>query len=433
MNIRICITATEVVNGFIQDSNSHFFSHALYGLGYKVVEVRVIRDQPTQIQKVWKELRATGDLVIHSGGLGPTDDDLTVDMMCQLLNCQPKEDQVSLQKLKDYFSNKKNQSVTKKVSFDLARRQIRYPELAEVIANPRGIAPGFFVRSFPFIALPGFPVEIKSMWSAVIKVLESLPLTKLQTTERCIWGVGESDLFSKITLPKGVESGVHSKPFGNKLFFRWHDVQEQHKEKQLQDISQQLEQEFPFAIGEDPLQELIYFFKKNKFTLTMAESCTAGWAAKILTDHPGVSSMFYGSVVSYANEVKQKVVYVNKRTLQKHGAVSKQSSFEMAAGVRKLMKADVGFSITGIAGPSGGSLEKPVGTVFIGFSFSKQIARQFSLPFKLSGRFYFPYGRERFRLVAIHAAYITLWQIFCKAKDFKVWKQTDMAKNFSQE
>lgn len=433
MNIRICITATEVVNGFIQDSNSHFFSHALYGLGYKVVEVRVIRDQTEQIEKVWKELQATGDLVIHSGGLGPTADDLTVDMMCQLLNCQSQEDQVALQKLKNYFANKKNYSVIKKESFELARRQIRYPELAEVIANPMGIAPGFFVRSFPFIALPGFPVEIKSMWSAVIKILESLPLTKLQTTERTLWGMGESDLYSKITFPSDIETGVHAKPFGNKLFFRRHDSQEQHKEKPWQDVLQQLEQQFPFAIGDNPLQELIHFFKKNKFTLTMAESCTAGWAAKLLTDYPGVSSMFHGSVVSYANEVKQKIIHVNKRTLKKHGAVSKQCAFEMATGVRKLMKADVGFSITGIAGPSGGSLEKPVGTVFIGFSFSKRIARQFSLPFQLSGRFYFPYGRERFRLVAAHAAYITLWQIFCKAQDFNSWKQTDLYKNFVQK
>lgn len=183
MNIRICITGSEIVNGFIHDTNSHFFAKALYALGYQVTGIEVVGDNPEQIKNTWKRLSQTGDLILQSGGLGPTLDDLTVDLMCEFLQCESKENASSLKKLEDFFASKKNKETAKETanapSLDVARRQIRYPAKSEVIENPLGMAPGFFVPSIPFIALPGFPVEIKGMWNDVVKILETLPLQKI--------------------------------------------------------------------------------------------------------------------------------------------------------------------------------------------------------------------------------------------------------------
>lgn len=243
--------------------------------------------------------------------------------------------------------------------------------------------------------------------------------------------MGESDLFSRIKFPPSLEVGVHSKPMGNKLFFR--TPAKDNSKNVTENLLQELEQEFPYSIGQDPLKELIEFLKKEHLTITMAESCTAGLSAKILTDFAGASAVFHGSVVSYANNIKEKVLGVRPETIDKHGAVSKQSALEMAEGVRKLMHADVAFSVTGIAGPSGGSIEKPVGTVFLGFSFSNELLKKFALPSTLYGQFYYPFGRERFRTITVQTAYIVLWQIFCKAKNFSAWQKTELAKNFKAE
>lgn len=435
MNIRICITGSEIVNGFIHDTNSHFFAKALYALGYQVTGIEVVGDNPEQIKNTWKRLSQTGDLILQSGGLGPTLDDLTVDLICEFLQCESKENASSLKKLEDFFASKKNKETAKETanapSLDVARRQIRYPAKSEVIENPLGMAPGFFVPSIPFIALPGFPVEIKGMWNDVVKILETLPLQKNHTKQVTLWGMGESDLFSRIKFPPSLEVGVHSKPMGNKLFFR--TPAKDNSKNVTENLLQELEQEFPYSIGQDPLKELIEFLKKEHLTITMAESCTAGLSAKILTDFAGASAVFHGSVVSYANNIKEKVLGVRPETIDKHGAVSKQSALEMAEGVRKLMHADVAFSVTGIAGPSGGSIEKPVGTVFLGFSFSNELRKKISLPSTLYGQFYYPFGRERFRTITVQTAYIVLWQIFCKAKNFSAWQKTELAKNFKAE
>lgn len=450
MNIRICITGSEIVNGFIHDTNSHFFAKALYTLGYQVSEITVIRDNPQQIKNTWQRLAQDKDLILHSGGLGPTSDDLTVDLMCEFLGCESKEHPASLKKLKNFFASKKAQEEIQKeaaLSFDMARRQIRYPEKSTVVENPLGIAPGFFASSIPFIALPGFPLEIKGMWNDVVKILETLPLQKNYTKQVTLWGMGESDLFSRIKFPPTLEIGVHSKPMGNSLFFRAPLQKFKQKnnsentdakskieiDKEVHNFLNTLKQEFPYSIGQDPLKEFIEFLEKENLTITMAESCTAGLSAKVLTDFAGASAVFHGSVVSYANNIKEKVIGVREKTIRKHGAVSKQTALQMAAGVRKLMRADVAFSVTGIAGPSGGSIEKPVGTVFLGFSFSKTLRKKFALPKMLYGQLYYPFGRERFRVITVQTAYVLLWQIFCKAKSFQDWQKSNFAKYFQAE
>jgi nicotinamide-nucleotide amidase len=396
--VRLCITGSEVMNGFVLDRNTQFFASELYARGLELVESRIMPDDPQQIVKTWKEFSATGDLIVNSGGLGPTSDDLTVDLLCDWLGDTPVYEPHA-EKRTRYFFEKRARDKTRVMSIDVALRQARIPSRATAIKNTVGLAPGIFIPEIPFIALPGFPDEIKGMWAEVLAIIEQLDFNRSAMRIVPLWGVGESQLFSELEKPEGVLVGVHALPWGCRLFLRC----EPEHEPALEILASTLSTRYPGQIVENPLVNVIDSLKRQNLKLAVAESCTGGLAAKQITDLAGVSSVFQGGVVSYANSAKVALAAVPAELIEAHGAVSAECAAALARGVADKLEADISLSFTGIAGPDGGSAAKPVGTVFIGLFDRRNGNTQV-------GKFFFPFGRERFRNASVATGFLALWQ-----------------------
>jgi nicotinamide-nucleotide amidase len=404
--VRLCITGSEVMNGFVLDRNTQFFASELYTLGLKLVESRILHDDPQQILATWKEFAATGDIILNSGGLGPTTDDLTVDLLCEWLNDTPIYEP-DAEKRTRYFFEKRARLKPNSYSLETALRQARIPSRAIAIKNPVGLAPGIYLPELNFFALPGFPDEIRGMWPEVLRRIEETVALRWLTRVIPIWGVGESQLFTELRslVPendKKFSVGVHALPWGCRLFLRAR-AQDAESEHAVAEAARILEAHFAGQVIEDPLAGVIAYCKENKLTLAVAESCTGGLAAKQITDIPGVSAIFNGGVVSYANEAKTTLLDVPPEMIAARGAVSAEVAAAMAQGVALKLKADLSLAFTGIAGPDGGSESKPVGTVFVGLHDMRKAQTQV-------GRFLFPFGRERFRNAAVATGFLALWQ-----------------------
>jgi len=400
--IRLCITGSEVMNGFVLDRNTQFFASELYALGYELKESRIIHDDPQQILAAWREFQESGDIIVNSGGLGPTSDDLTVDLLCEWLGDTAIYDAYA-EKRTRFFFERRSRSQKVAVSIDVALRQARIPSRARAIKNIVGLAPGIFIPEANFFALPGFPDEIRGMWPETLSLIESLGLKRAQTKILPVWGVGESQLFSGMPELKKVTVGVHALPWGCRLFLRG-TADDAEASAEVAALSEVLHSAFPQQINENPLQAIIAILKTQSKKLALAESCTGGLAAKQVTDFPGVSAVFQGAAVTYANSAKEALADVDAKIIAAHGAVSFECARAMAEGVAERLAADYALSFTGIAGPDGGTREKPVGTVFIGIcDRTKNTTRV--------ARFSFPFGRERFRNAVVAAGFLALWQM----------------------
>lgn len=388
------------MNGFVLDRNTQFFASELYGRGYRLVESRIVHDDRHQILATWREWAASGDIIINSGGLGPTSDDLTVDLLCEWLGDQAIYEPEAERRTRYFFERRARKNPA--LSLETALRQARIPSRAIAIQNSVGLAPGIFIPEKNFFALPGFPEEIHAMWPQVLQHIQALEPEKFLTTIIPVWGVGESQLFSGIRETPGVTVGVHALPWGCRLFLRAENGMPQALEK----LAAEIRSRYSAQIVEDPLVEVIAHCKKQGLKLAFAESCTGGLAAKRLTDHPGVSAIFQGGVVSYANSAKSTLLGVSQELLATHGAVSREVAEAMARGAAEVLSAELALSFTGIAGPDGGSESKPVGTVYIGLYDRRSDDMRVA-------RFHFPLGRERFRNATVSCAFLALWQYLC--------------------
>lgn len=384
--VALLVVGSEVTKGYVQDAHVSFFAEALQAEGMELGEARILPDHEEEVKKAILDLHQDF-FIIMTGGLGPTEDDKTVDIISELLSVEPTLHPPAERRIRAVF-RKKDKNFLKR-----ALRQGRIPSGVEVIENKIGLAPGFFAPSLALVALPGFPLEVKPMWETVRDILQKHVLQKPKPIILPIWGIGESDLFSQLEIPEEVEVGVHALPYGCRLF-----VQSNHSDV-LRSFTEQIQEKFSACIMENPEQSIFEILKSKKETLAFAESCTGGLAGKIFTDMPGSSEVFLGSLVCYHNSVKKNVLNVKESTLIKYGAVSQQTALEMAEGARKNTGATYAISWTGIAGPTGGSLEKPVGTLFCAVAKSGETR---------VAKFLFPLGRKRFRLVAVYAGYLGL-------------------------
>ncbi|MDH4199619.1 MAG: nicotinamide-nucleotide amidohydrolase family protein [Spirochaetia bacterium] len=418
---RLLIIGSEVINGFIADTNSQFISSQLFQSGIPLKEIRVIPDDKKSITGVLKEWVKTGDLIITTGGLGPTDDDLTVDILCKLMEVNAvfsKKSMVRVRKVIERY--KTSGSEFMQASFEQRLyRQCRIPENATALPNPAGLAPGIFIPEYRIISLPGFPLEIRGIWPYAEKKIRENLKSHFLSAKFNIWGVIEGMIYESIKFPEEITVGNHSLPWGNQLFIK---TAPENKENFLK-ISSKIKKKFSPYILENPILAWIDYLKKNKLTFGTVESCTGGFAAKLLTDIPGVSDIFLGSVVSYDNSIKTRMIGVKEITLETWGAVSRETAREMAAGGCRKLGSDIAISITGIAGPSGGTKEKPAGTVYYGIFDKKQNV-------SYTGYAYFPLGRERFRNAAVHFIFLALYQRYVYYGDENKWINSEAGKNF---
>jgi nicotinamide-nucleotide amidase len=366
----IVSTGDELTTGKVVDTNSTFIAERLLTAGIAVAAVLKVGDNRERFLWALRQARDLGELVIGTGGLGPTADDLTTELVGEFTGRQLILDETVAAGLKERFAARGYPWTENNL------KQALFPEGATIIPNPLGTAPGFRVplaQSRNLIWLSGVPREMMAMLNA-----EVMPWISLQqgregnifTATFKIHGLTESKLDD---LVKAIELGPRAK-----LSFRAHypdltlrltvsgNREEQAKFADLRDQIRRVLGTFVYAEDDVTLEEVIgrLLLEKNQ-TLALAESCTGGLISHRITRVAGSSAYFHGGAVTYANEAKMKFLGVRAATLQQHGAVSEQTVLEMSRGIREQTGAGIALAVTGIAGPSGGSPEKPVGTVWI--------------------------------------------------------------------
>jgi nicotinamide-nucleotide amidase len=410
MVIELINTGSELMLGRVLNTHQQWLCRELADLGYVVSRQVAVPDAGRRIQEAVREALGRADLVITTGGLGPTSDDLTRDLIAQLLGRSLREDSETLDRIEKFFDSRKRAMPS------TTRVQALVPEGAQVLANEHGTAPGLAieVRPNPFraegkrswlVMLPGPPRELRPMFKETVKplVLHLFPLEAqfvcrtLRTT-----GIGESVLEEKIAAPlqrlvqAGLELGYCARTgqVDLRLAAQGFEGGKMVREAE-QIIRDQLGAHIFGADGDELEAVIIRLLTERKQTLSVAESCTGGLIAHRLTNVPGASAVLLAGLVTYSNEAKQSFLGVRAETLAEHGAVSRAIAREMAEGARGQAKADYGLSTTGIAGPSGGTTSKPVGTVFIGLagSFETMVKHNFN-----------PYDRETFKQVTAEQA-----------------------------
>ncbi len=418
VSIDLVVIGSEVLNGFTLDTNTQFIATELFGLGLKLSRVYTLRDEPHEILEKIKERCSQSHLVITTGGLGPTTDDLTVDILSKLMGVCSVYDRYAKDQAKIIFREKEiSQQNKNKIKWDIILKQTRIPKGAYALKNRVGIAPGIWLKEFALIALPGFPSEIRSIWPEAKQIIQNLNLKKTHTEIIPIWGIGESDVFSKLNLSSKIEVGVHALPFGCRLFLSSQD------KKLLNNSAEELKSTFIGHVVDNPLLEFIQHLREKKYSLGTVESCTGGFIAKLITDEAGVSDIFDGSILCYSNRIKELLLGVSSNILAKYGAVSEQVVLELAQKGLKKLDSDILLAVTGIAGPNGGSKEKPVGTVYIAIADKKESKVWVC-------KLFLPLGRNRFRIAVSYALFLNLYQKYIFFDNTITWKENGLGKKF---
>jgi nicotinamide-nucleotide amidase len=362
----------EVLRGEVANSNAAFLSGKMFEAGLELREHIVVSDDPTSIRSVLVRLRAEVDVIVATGGLGPTEDDRTVDTVADLLGVGTAADQPSLEAMKKRFATHGFEMTPNNL------RQVRIPTGAQALLNAAGIAPGFLIRLGGADAyfLPGVPREMEKMFiehvaPRLARQMAERGLPPPATRTWHVYGMGESHIDHRLA---GLLTGVE----GATLHFRTSNpenhvkvvVRDRDPERgraTLDRIDSELRKRIGpgiYAIDGDTFPSAVAkSLKAQNATLAIAESCTGGLAGQLVSSEAGASVFFRGSVVCYADEIKTGVLGVKPETLADFGAVSEPCAREMAEGVKKLCGSTLAVSITGVAGPEGGAPDKPVGTV----------------------------------------------------------------------
>jgi nicotinamide-nucleotide amidase len=365
----------EILYGQTLDTNTQWIGTKLNEIGVRISRKVAVPDLQEEILKSLDEASARADIILITGGLGPTKDDITKKTLCAYFDTYLERNEEALEHIRGLFASRKRQMTpTNEAQADL-------PAACTMIPNPKGTAPAmWFERNEKvYVSMPGVPYEMKAiMEDAVLPRLQeifTLPVIFHQMIQTA--GIGESWLSDKITdwedaLPPHIRL-AYLPSFGI-VKLRLTAVGDDARQLR-RDVDQQVARLIPLidkyyvGLGDLSLEEAVgQLLLEKKKTVALAESCTGGYVAHTLTSVPGSSAYFQGGVIPYHNELKENVLGVNRGTLEEHGAVSQQTVEEMAEEVRKLMRADFGLASSGVAGPGGGTPEKPVGTVWIAVS-----------------------------------------------------------------
>ncbi|MBP5516520.1 MAG: competence/damage-inducible protein A [Bacteroidales bacterium] len=372
MNISIINIGDELLIGQVVNTNATNMSKMLIAAGMDVDEVAVIADKREAIADTLSRTIASHDAVIITGGLGPTKDDVTKKVLCDFFGSTLVENQTALENVKRIFDARGYELTP------INRLQAWVPECCTVLNNDLGTAPGMWFErdGHVVVSLPGVPFEMDwLMRNRVIPKLQATFNTEAIVTKNIlVQGIGESFLSDMIerwelALPKNIGLAYLPQAGMVKLRLTAHGTDRKELEETIAERVKELYQiAGQYIAGEDceTLPELVHqTLTKQGKTLATAESCTGGAIASKLTAMAGASVYFRGGVVAYSNDVKQSALGVKASTLDTFGAVSEETVREMAEGVRTRLGADYGIATSGIAGPTGGTPEKPVGTVWI--------------------------------------------------------------------
>lgn len=377
MKIEILTTGYELMSGLTRDGNFQWAGENLTSLGFDVTFHTTVGDDIEILRAAFDIAKNRADAVIVTGGLGPTPDDLTIEVAADFLNVGLELNRPALDMMKERF-----RKIGRKVS-ETNMKQVYLPKSSNVLLNKWGTAPGFSceIEDTVFFFLPGVPKEFRAMM--VEYVIPKLKKQNPQMKKSCMslvktFGLPESEVAQKL---EGIERE------GIKLGYRAH-FREIHlrvssfgdTETEAQSLMDEFLNEINSRLGDyvfttegKMLEEVVgSLLKERSMTIATAESCTGGLLSDRITNIPGSSSYFLEGIVSYSNEAKSQILAVPMELIETHGAVSAQVVEAMARGVKQLSGSNIGIGISGIAGPGGGTAEKPVGTVFIGLQIDRE-------------------------------------------------------------
>ena len=371
MKAELISIGTEILLGDIVNTNAQFLAKELATLGIDVYHQCVIGDNEERVLRAFKEAFDRCDIIITTGGLGPTQDDLTKELGAKYFNKKMILHEPSLEWIKKYLDIKDEEAL------EANKKQAYFPEGATILPNEKGTAPGAIIseNNKTLIILPGPPKEMKSMFNNhVVKYLSDITGEVIKSKTLRIFGIGESLMAKKINdiIQNSTNPTVapYAKDYEVTLRVTAKEKNEEKCEALINPKCEEIKSilgEYIYGEGETSLDtvvaELLY---KKKLSISTAESCTGGMVAATLISYPGISDVFKEGAVTYSNEAKMKRLGVKEETLNNFGAVSEETAREMAEGISREAKTDIGISTTGIAGPGGGTEEKPVGLVYIG-------------------------------------------------------------------
>ncbi len=372
MTAEIICVGTELLLGNIVNTNATFLSEKLAYLGINCYFQTVVGDNRDRLLSVINTALSRADILIFSGGLGPTEDDLTKETVAEALGKKLIRDKWAEQEIADYFA------LRGRIPTDNNWKQADVIEGCEVLYNKNGTAPGIFVSEGEktVILLPGPPLELKSMFTdSVMPRLQQKCGQVFYSETVKIVGPGESSVETQILDMLNTQENPTIAPYAKtgevhlRVTARAKDEKEA-KEKTAP-VVEELYRRFGNAVYTTDADEtlemaLTKLLIQKKYTMTTAESCTGGMIAARMVNAPGVSAVLKSGFITYANEAKEGLLGVSHDTLEKFGAVSRETAEEMAEGAAKAAHTDTAVAVTGIAGPDGGTKEKPVGLVYIG-------------------------------------------------------------------
>lgn len=402
--VQVVTIGNEVLNGLVVNTNAAYLCRQLVELGLGVSAIHTIPDDLPSLKKGLQRALEESNLVICTGGLGPTCDDNTKDVAADLMGSALHFNEQLAQELRDRFG----------AGLASLQNQSTVPDKAICLANPHGTAPGFLFETdrVTLILLPGVPIELHLMFEQSVKPYLEGRLQhkkKKKTYYTLLPNTDENDVDPLLREVErrfpDLEIGIYARAGMITTAFSFFPEQEVDAKAVVQEISDRFsDRAIPSKNGRIE-EDVMQLFIENRWTLCLAESCTGGAIAARLTALGGSSAYFLGSVVSYANTLKEKLLHVRPETLQVHGAVSEETALEMAIGAVRLSTSDFGLAVTGIAGPSGGSADRPVGTVWI--AAANKAGRARAIRYTVRG------DRARIIDVSVNKALCQLWH-FCR-------------------
>lgn len=402
MNVEIISIGNEILGGNIVDTNANYIIKKLKGINLNVQHVSAVADEESEIVAQLKEACQRSQIIITTGGLGPTEDDITFQSVAKTF-------QLNLVKYPEAERHMIERISKIGVSVSPSNlKQSFLPEGSICIINPYGTAPAMILEKEGkvIVSLPGVPLEMKNLLSEqIIPFLEkNFPnLEHIQSRIIRTSGLGESNLNDMIKdfiiSNRKLNIGIYASPEDIKIQLNALAKTAEGTKNILDEATRQLKVilgDYIFGYDNESLEEVTgNLLRRKKLSLAVAESCTGGMLGETLTTIPGSSDYFKGGIISYDGEIKEKLLGVPHTLLTRFGEVSEPVAKAMAEGVRKKCNSDIGLSITGIAGPTGGSQEKPVGLVYIGLADAGQTLVQ---------KHYFHNGRQAIRLRSVRRA-----------------------------
>ena len=371
LTAEIIAIGTEILLGDIVNTNAAYLARGLAALGIDTYHQEVVGDNPARVLETLKKAFERANLVITSGGLGPTQDDLSKEMGAQYFGVSLKEDAEAKAHIEKYM-HRLGRKITEN-----NWKQALLPEGSIALYNDNGTAPGFILNRDQriLIMLPGPPSELIPMFKEqVLPYLRTLSEDVTLSRTLHISGVGESAVESRLHEQMQRMTNPTLAPYAKEGTVDLRITAKAKSEAEARQMIQPVEDEIRdifgkqvFGVDGETLEGvLVELLAERGWRVATAESCTAGWASGQIVNYPGASKVLEGGLVTYSNEAKMTLLGVKKETLEQFGAVSVETAAEMAEGAARVLGTETAISITGIAGPGGGSPEKPVGTVCIG-------------------------------------------------------------------